>query len=74
MSDEILGMGDKISATMVCGAGQEDKVEVDGFYTATCYDANGNAGIINIRLKKGKSDGRIKQSVAGQKLFGLFGI
>ena len=42
MSDEILGMGDAVSATVTRNAGQADLVGLEGTYTATCYDAAGN--------------------------------
>jgi len=80
MSDEILGMGDKISATMVCGAGQEDKVEVDGFYTATCYDANGNEKwsdtIQNLTTNVGRAslnDSYLGNTAGGAVVMGLKG-
>lgn len=42
MSDEILGMGDAVSATVTRNAGQADSLGLEGVYTATCYDAAGN--------------------------------
>ena len=80
MSDEILGMGDKISATMVCGAGHVEKVEVDGFYTATCYDANGNEKwsdtIQNLTTNVGRAslnDSYLGNTAGGAVVMGLKG-
>ena len=80
MSDEILGMGDKISATMVCGGGQEDKVAVEGVYTATCYDANGvekwSDVIENLTTNVGRAslnDAYLGNTAAGAIVMGLKG-
>jgi hypothetical protein len=42
MSDEIVGMGDSVSATVTRGGGNDEQFGLEGVYTATCYDANGN--------------------------------
>lgn len=80
MSDEILGMGDKISATMVCGAGHVEKVEVDGYYTATCFDANGvekwSDVIENLTTNVGRAslnDAYLGNTAAGAVVMGLKG-
>lgn len=80
MSDEILGMGDKISATMVCGGGQEDLVAVEGVYTATCFDANGNEKwsdtIQNLTTNVGRAslnDAYLGNTAAGAIVMGLKG-
>ena len=80
MSDEILGMGDKISATMVCGAGQEDLVAVEGYYTATCFDANGNEKwsdvIENLTTNVGRAslnDSYLGNTAGGAVVMGLKG-
>ena len=80
MSNEILGMGDKISATMTCGGGQEDLVAVEGYYTATCYDANGNEKwsdvIENLTTNVGRAslnDAYLGNSAAGAIVMGLGG-
>jgi hypothetical protein len=80
MSDEILGMGDKISATMVCSGGQEDLVAVEGYYTATCYDANGNEKwsdvIENLTTNVGRAslnDAYLGNTAAGAIVMGLKG-
>jgi hypothetical protein len=80
MSDEILGMGDKISANMVCGAGHVEKVEVDGYYTATCFDANGvekwSDVIENLTTNVGRAslnDAYLGNTAAGAVVMGLKG-
>lgn len=80
MSDEILGMGDKISATMTCGAGHVEKVDVDGYYTATCFDANGNEkwsdAIENLTTNVGRAslnDAYLGNTAAGAVVMGLKG-
>jgi hypothetical protein len=80
MSDEILGMGDKISATMSCGGSHVEKVEVDGYYTATCYDANGNEKwsdtIENLTTNVGRAslnDAYLGNTAAGAIVMGLGG-
>lgn len=80
MSDEILGMGDKISATMTCGGSHVEKVEVDGFYTATCYDANGNEKwsdvIENLTTNVGRAslnDSYLGNTAGGAVVMGLKG-
>jgi hypothetical protein len=80
MSDEILGMGDKISATMNCGGGSVEKVEVEGVYTATCFDANGNEKwsdvIENLTTNVGRAslnDAYLGNSAAGAIVMGLKG-
>ena len=80
MSDEILGMGDKISATMVCGAGHVEKVEVDGYYTVTCFDANGvekwSDVIENLTTNVGRAslnDAYLGNTAAGAVVMGLKG-
>jgi hypothetical protein len=80
MSDEILGMGDKISATMVCGAGQEDLVAVEGYYTATCFDANGvekwSDVIENLTTNVGRAslnDSYLGNTAGGAVVMGLKG-
>ena len=80
MSDEILGMGDKISATTVCGAGHVEKVEVDGYYTATCFDANGvekwSDVIENLTTNVGRAslnDAYLGNTAAGAVVMGLKG-
>lgn len=42
MSDEKVGMGDSVDATVTRNAGQTDLFGLDGVYTATCYDQDGN--------------------------------
>lgn len=42
MSDEIVGMGDSVSATVTRGGGSDEQFGLEGVYVATCYDANGN--------------------------------
>ena len=80
MSDEILGMGDKISATMTCGGGSAEKVEVEGYYTATCFDANGNEKwsdvIENLTTNVGRAslnDSYLGNTAAGAVVMGLAG-
>jgi hypothetical protein len=80
MSDEILGMGDKISATMNCGGGSVEKVEVEGVYTATCFDANGNEKwsdvIENLTTNVGRAslnDAYLGNTAAGAIVMGLKG-
>ena len=80
MSDEILGMGDKISATMTCGLGHVEKVEVDGYYTATCFDANGvekwSDVIENLTTNVGRAslnDAYLGNTAAGAVVMGLKG-
>jgi hypothetical protein len=80
MSDEILGMGDKISATMVCGGSHVEKVEVDGYYTATCYDAQGNEKwsdvIENLTTNVGRAslnDSYLGNTAGGAVVMGLKG-
>ena len=73
-------MGDKISATMVCGAGHVEKVEVDGYYTATCFDANGvekwSDVIENLTTNVGRAslnDAYLGNTAAGAVVMGLKG-
>jgi hypothetical protein len=80
MSDEILGMGDKIRATMNCGGGSVENVEVEGVYTATCFDANGNEKwsdvIENLTTNVGRAslnDAYLGNSAAGAIVMGLKG-
>jgi hypothetical protein len=80
MSDEILGMGDKISATMVCGGSHVEKVEVEGYYTATCFDANGNEKwsdtIENLTTNVGRAslnDSYLGNTAGGAVVMGLKG-
>ena len=42
MNNEKMGMGDFVDATVTRNAGNTEQVSVDGVYTATCYDAQGN--------------------------------
>ena len=42
MSDEIMGMGDSVEATVTRNAGNTDFFGLEGVYTADCYDAEGN--------------------------------
>jgi len=42
MSDEFVGMGDTVGANASFGGGAIDNFGLEGIYTATCYDANGN--------------------------------
>ena len=41
MSDEIVGMGDKVGASASFGGGAADSVGLEGVYVATCYGADG---------------------------------
>lgn len=60
MSDEILGMGDVVDATVTRNAGQQDFVDMAGVYTAECYDAAGNLKwsdkIENLTTNVGRQD------------------
>ena len=42
MSDEIMGMGDTVSATVTRNAGNTDFLGLEGVYTAECFGADGN--------------------------------
>jgi hypothetical protein len=42
MSDEISKFGDSCAASASYGGGSVETVGLEGVYTATCYDANGN--------------------------------
>jgi hypothetical protein len=60
MSDEILGMGDVVDATVTRNAGHQDHVDMVGTYTAECFDASGNLKwsetIENLTTNVGRQD------------------
>jgi hypothetical protein len=80
MSDEKMGMGDFVDATVTRNAGSTEQVNVDGVYTATCYDAQGNEKwsdvIENLTTNVGRAslnDAYLGNTAAGAIVMGLKG-
>jgi hypothetical protein len=80
MSDEKMGMGDFVDATVTRNAGSTEQVNVDGVYTATCYDAQGNEKwsdvIQNLTTNVGRAslnDAYLGNTAAGAIVMGLKG-
>jgi hypothetical protein len=80
MSDEKMGMGDFVDATVTRNAGSAEQVNVDGVYTAECYDAAGNLKwsdvIENLTTNVGRAslnDAYLGNSAAGAIVMGLKG-
>jgi len=80
MSDEKMGMGDLVDATVTRNAGSTEQVNVDGVYTAECYDAAGNLKwsdvIENLTTNVGRAslnDAYLGNSAAGAIVMGLKG-
>ena len=80
MSDEKMGMGDFVDATVTRNAGSVEQVNVDGVYTATCYDAQGNEKwsdvIENLTTNVGRAslnDAYLGNTAAGAVVMGLKG-
>jgi len=80
MSDEKMGMGDFVDATVTRNAGSTEQVNVDGVYTAECYDAAGNLKwsdvIENLTTNVGRAslnDAYLGNSAAGAIVMGLKG-
>ena len=80
MSDEKMGMGDFVDATVTRNAGSAEQVNVDGVYTATCYDAQGNEKwsdvIENLTTNVGRAslnDAYLGNTAAGAIVMGLKG-
>jgi len=80
MSDEKMGMGDLVDATVTRNAGSIEQVNVDGVYTAECYDAVGNLKwsdvIENLTTNVGRAslnDAYLGNTAAGAVVMGLKG-
>jgi len=80
MSDEKMGMGDFVDATVTRNAGSAEQVNVDGVYTAECYDAAGNLKwsdvIENLTTNVGRAslnDAYLGNTAAGAVVMGLKG-
>jgi hypothetical protein len=80
MSDEKMGMGDFVDATVTRNAGSVEQVNVDGAYTAECYDAAGNLKwsdvIENLTTNVGRAslnDAYLGNTAAGAVVMGLKG-
>lgn len=80
MSDEKMGMGDFVDATVTRNAGSTEQVSVDGVYTAECYDASGNLKwsdtIENLTTNVGRAslnDAYLGNTAAGAIVMGLKG-
>jgi hypothetical protein len=80
MSDEKMGMGDFVDATVTRNAGSTEQVNVDGVYTAECYDAAGNLKwsdvIENLTTNVGRAslnDAYLGNTAAGAIVMGLKG-
>ena len=80
MSDEKMGMGDFVDATVTRNAGSTEQVNVDGVYTAECYDAAGNLKwsdvIENLTTNVGRAslnDAYLGNTAAGAVVMGLKG-
>jgi hypothetical protein len=80
MSDEKMGMGDFVDATVTRNAGSTEQVAVDGVYTAECYDASGNLKwsdvIENLTTNVGRAslnDAYLGNTAAGAIVMGLKG-
>ena len=72
--------GDSCDATVTRNAGQEDMIGLEGVYTATCYDANGNLKwsdtIENLTTNVGRAsmnDAYLGNTAAGAVVMGLKG-
>ena len=48
MSNELAKLGDISTATLTRGAGMDETVGVEGFYTVRCYGADGNLCIATL--------------------------
>lgn len=80
MNNEKMGMGDFVDATVTRNAGNTEQVSVDGVYTATCYDAQGNEKwsdiIQNLTTNVGRAslnDAYLGNTAAGAIVMGLKG-
>lgn len=80
MSDEKMGMGDFVDATVTRNAGSTEQVAVEGVYTAECYDASGNLKwsdvVQNLTTNVGRAslnDAYLGNTAAGAIVMGLKG-
>ena len=80
MSDEKMGMGDFVDATVTRNAGSTEQVAVEGVYTAECYDAAGNLKwsdvVQNLTTNVGRAslnDAYLGNTAAGAIVMGLKG-
>ena len=80
MSDEKMGMGDFVDATVTRNAGSTEQVSVEGIYTAECYDASGNLKwsdvVQNLTTNVGRAslnDAYLGNTAAGAIVMGLKG-
>ena len=80
MSDEKMGMGDFVDATVTRNAGSTEQVSVEGVYTAECYDASGNLKwsdvVQNLTTNVGRAslnDAYLGNTAAGAIVMGLKG-
>lgn len=80
MSDEKMGMGDFVDATVTRNAGSTEQVAMEGVYTAECFDASGNLkwsdSIQNLTTNVGRAslnDAYLGNTAAGAVVMGLKG-
>jgi hypothetical protein len=80
MGNEISKFGDAVDATVIRGAGQTEAVGLEGFYTAECYDAQGNLKwsdrIKNLTTNVGRAsinNAYLDNAAAGAVVMGLKG-
>jgi hypothetical protein len=80
MSNEISTFGDTVDAAVIRGAGQTETVDMEGVYTAECYDAQGNLkwsdSIKNLTTNVGRAamnDAYLGNAAGGAVVMGLKG-
>ena len=80
MSNEISTFGDTVDAAVIRGAGQTETVDMEGVYTAECYDAQGNLkwsdSIKNLTTNVGRAamnDSYLGNAAGGAVVMGLKG-